>query len=644
MCGIIGFNFDDRELLKNMANSIKYRGPDQYGCFIDNFISMASRRLSIIDISTKSKQPIFNEDGTIFIVFNGEIYNYQELRKDLLNKGHRFKSEGDTETIIHAYEEYGEECLSYFNGMFAFAIYDANNRILFLARDRLGIKPLYYYFNHDKFIFASEIKAILEDKSIHRSINLAALNKFMAFRYNPYAQTILNNIFKLKPAHYLVFDLKEKKIKKYKKYWDVNTNNILKKPLEFYIKETQFLLKKSVERRLISDVPLGVFLSGGLDSSAVVAMMHSLNQKNIKTYCVNFGEDIRIKDSSYAKIVSDYFNTDHKEIVIQPDLIKELPKIIWHLDEPLADPAAIPAYLMSEFAKRDSKVVLTGFGGDEIYGGYQQYKFLKFRKQFSQIPAFIRVLLSNQKIKSLQLKLAKRNFNYLSSFGEEGLNRFIEFINSSDDKSKSYLNIVSVFSNKERKKLFTSDILTRMEVDLAKEYKKKYFNNSNEYLTQIFYLELKNFLVDNNLIYLDRTTSAHSIEARVPFLEHKLVEFAFKIPPHLKIKGLNEKYILKKAMAPYLPKQIIKRRKEGFFVPIDSWIKNDLKELIPIILSKKNLDRRGIFDYNYIEKMFKMYDKSGLYYARQLWSLVNFEIWYKIFIEGENYRKIDLSL
>ncbi|MFH1439615.1 MAG: asparagine synthase (glutamine-hydrolyzing), partial [Candidatus Woesearchaeota archaeon] len=362
MCGICGFNSENKELIRKMAAVIKYRGPDQSGFYLDANISLGHRRLSIIDLSKKGKQPMFNEDGSICIVYNGEVYNFKELRGDLERKGHKFYSNTDTEVIIHAYEEYGKKCVEYFNGMFAFAIYDSIKKEIFISRDRIGIKPLYYYIKDNKFAFASEIKSILEDKQIKRDVNLDALNKFITFRYIPEGETIFKNIYRLLSGHCISYDLKKNKIR-IQKYWDldISNKNILNKSEYYFKKRIRELLKDSVRKRLISDVPLGVYLSGGLDSSSVLAMMRDLNHNDkIKTFSVGFEHDVIGNELKYAKKVSEYFKTDHKEFLIKSDVIKLLPKIIQHLDEPMSDPATIPNYVLSENAKKDVTVVLTG--------------------------------------------------------------------------------------------------------------------------------------------------------------------------------------------------------------------------------------------------------------------------------------------
>ncbi len=619
MCGICGFNWEDRNLIKKMTSILKHRGPDDKGYYITKNLSLGHRRLSIIDLKT-GKQPIYNEDKSIVIIFNGEIYNYKELKQELENKNHKFYTDTDTEVLVHLYEEYPiNKFLNKLNGMFAFAIYDSKKKLLLLARDRLGIKPLYYYFNNKKFMFSSEIKSILLDKEIKREVNKEVLKNYLTFRFIPWENTLFKNIKKLLPGYYLIY--KNKKIIA-KKYWDLSYN-IENRSENYFIKKLKQELTESIKKRLMSDVPLGAFLSGGIDSSTIVALMSKLTKEPVKTFSVGFGTSDPKEELKPSKLIADYFNTDHKEIIVKENTSKLLPKIIYHYDEPLADPASIPLYIMSKYTKKKATVALIGEGADEQLAGYMQYKFMLLNKKFKFIPNPIKKTF----VKLIPKSLLNKFFKYTESLGEEGLKRFNKFISDVNDKAKSYLDLVSIFNKDELLKL-------GLNYDISKKLNQFYFNNKNHLLSQLLYLENKTLIPEDRCLKVDKMTMAHSIEARVPFLDHKLVEFATSLPVNLKLKFFTEKYILRKAMKPYLPKFTIKRKKERFFVPIDSWFKGELMDIAKNLLSKENISKHN-FNYNYIQKIFNNYKKSKLFYSRQLWTLITYELWYKIYIEQE---------
>jgi asparagine synthase (glutamine-hydrolysing) len=607
MCGIAGFyGLEDKNLIKKMCNAIKHRGPDDYGYFIDKNICLGNRRLSIIDVKG-GHQPIHNEDESIWIVFNGEIYNYKEIKQKLESKGHRFYTNSDTEVIVHAYEEYGERCPEKLRGMFAFAIWDSNKKILFLARDRLGIKPLYYTKLGDVFLFASEIKAILE-YPIKREIDLEALNQYITFRYVLGEKTLFKGIKRLIPGYILVF----KKNIKIEKYWDIDYN-----PTNFdenyYAERLKNILKESVRMRLMSEVPLGVFLSGGLDSSSIVAIMSSISN-NVKTISASFEEGGYYDESKYSNLVAEHFETDHREIVLKGRDVKLLPKIIWHFDEPSSDPSSIAEYLISEKAKKYVTVALVGEGGDENFAGYRQYKIMSIAYKYQKtLPKIVKKdilpIVSKGLSKLIIAKKPKRYLEFLSDFSR-----------TLGDPKESYKTIIQNFTEKEKKQIMKS---ARRE-----EILEKYFRDK-DFIRSMFIFELKVPLPDMLLMNVDKMTMANAVETRVPFLDHKLVEFSATLPFNLKLRGLEEKYILKKAMSDILPKEIIKRKKHPFAAPVKSWFENELKDLTNQLLSKENIKRQGCFNYRYIEKILRSKNYN------QLWPLLFFEIWHNIFIEKE---------
>lgn len=647
MCGILGFSWEDKHLIKKMGSEINHRGPDQEGYFFDKNVSLCNKRLAIIDLSEKGRQPIYNEDNSIVIVYNGEIFNFLELKPILEKKGHKFKSDTDTEVIVHGYEEYGPSFVNKLNGFFAFCIFDSKKKQLFIARDRLGIKPLYYYYdqNNGELVFASEIKAILASGKIKPSVNTDALNKFVAFGYNYGNETIFNDIKKLPPGHMMFFDMKNKSLK-LEQYWKINYSdkNIENKPEKYFIENLSLLLHDSVEKRLISDVPLGVFLSGGIDSSTIVGLMDKINKEKvlgstIKTYSVGFPEGTK-GELDAAKLVSEHYGTDHKEFVMDVDIAKLLPSIAWHSDEPIGDPALLPIYLLSKHAKKTSTVILTGDGADELFAGYEQYKFLTLSNKMRFVPKMLRFHGSKLMLNSMPTKIQKIFFKYADGIGKAGKNRAIEMFANIDNKAKAYTEFVSLFDDSEREQLLASKIKRNLKIDLATELNGNYFNNKNNFLNQLLALETETLLVEDFLMKNDKMTMAASIEARTPYLDYRVAELAFKIPPKLKLKGMTEKYILRKAMQKILPKEIYSRKKQRFYVPIDNWLKTDLKPTIDDLLSKKAVEKQGYFNYAYIDKLLKNYGRSPLFYSRQLWNLLTFQTWHKIYIEGYDHKKL----
>jgi len=627
MCGITGITGSEKQLLGRMMGAISHRGPDQHGMLVDDAVSLGHQRLSIIDVSEKGKQPIHNEKKDIWIIFNGEIYNYQWLKNKLEAKGHRFYTETDTEVMVHAYEEYGASCVKYFNGDFAFCIYDQKNASLFLARDRLGIKPLYYAEHNGQFMFSSEIKSLLENKDFERKVNKKALDQFMAYRHTFGRETMFDNIFRVLPGECLQYNLKTKELGKWI-FWDVNTSseNISSRSDEQLVAEFRQLFEDSVRLRLRSDVPLGAFLSGGLDSSSIVAMMSTIKKQGewkepIKTFSVGFGYE-ETDETKFARQISDTFGTEHKEFIVPASTSKIMPKIAWHCDEPLADPALIPVYILSEQAKKDVTVILTGDGGDEVFCGYEQEKFLQKLSPLKYVPKPFRVS-AGAVFRNLPSSMFTKVFKYSKAMGSEGMKRAGNVIANIENLDKSYKEIVSICSASER-----SAILTNTQQDSVLISQK-----NAPFLNKLLYHELKTLLPENMLMKTDRMTMAHAIEGRVPFLDHRLVEFSYSLPSHLKLNGTTEKYIIRKAMGDLLPKQNLERKKQRFYVPIDKWIKEDLLPQIEPMLSKSAIEQQGLFKHDAIKKMLDKFSTSQLFYARQLWSVLSFQMWYKQFIE-----------
>jgi len=579
MCGIVGFNWEDRKLLREMTDSLKHRGPDQYGYHTDSNFSLGHRRLSIIDLSEKGKQPLEYKD--YLIVHNGEVYNFKDIRDQLRKMGHKFISGTDTEVILHSYAEWGKACLEKFNGMFAFCIYDKKKKELFLARDRLGIKPLYYYFKEGKFIFSSEIKAMA--KAIAKKVNFSALNLYFTFRFVPNQETLFENVFRLLPGHYLVFKDQQIKIKQ---YWDIKFSNN-KRPLSYNANKILELLKKSIQRRLISDVPLGIYLSGGLDSSALVALMSEISKKPLNTFTVSFGAS-KLSEAKYAQIVAKQFSTSHQEIKVSVDAVKIFPEVVKHLDEPIGDAATIPTYLMAQETKKYVTVVLSGEGSDELFAGYEKYKPLYYSRFLPPFPNLL----------------------------DEGMlgrgNKLFD-----RDEVRKYLNFVSVFNRKEKNKLF--------EFPYREDFAwSDYFNTGNE-LNNLLNLDLKTWLPNDLFLKNDKMTMAHSVEARVPFMDHELVEFCATLPPEQKLRLFKDKYVYRKAVEKILPPQISRRRKQGFTIPLKEWLERGLRDYALELLNSVRID---FLNKEYLEETFQTAEQN-LYQRRQFWTLLFFLEWWR---------------
>jgi len=626
MCGICGI-YDlnslsvDKNTLKQMCSVITHRGPDDIGLFLDDNIGLGMRRLRIIDIEG-GHQPVHNEDESVWIVFNGEIYNYRELRASLEQKGHIFYTHSDTEVIVHLYEEFGDKCLNELNGMFAFAIWDSRKNRVFLARDRIGIKPLHYIISNGKLIFGSEIKSILEVETVKREVNLNALHQFIGFEYVPAPDTMFKGIKKLLPGHMLIFEKGKCTIRK---YWDLEFSTPENQSVEFYSAKIYDLLKKSVERRLVSDVPIGAFLSGGIDSSAIVGLMSDLVDQPVKTFSIGF-EDQSYNELKYARIVADYFGTEHHEEIIRPDAVQMVDKIIKHLDEPFADVSVFPTYMVSELAKKHVTVVLSGDGGDELFAGYDWYKASKLDRYYRKIPQKIRHNVISKTIQQLPISRQKKGAANM-------LKRFVE--GSSLPVAGRHVRWQYFTTNAERNELFSNKFneisYFLRDFDCVDKYYS--MNNASDELSKEQFIDVKMYLPDDILVKVDRMSMANSLEARVPFLDHNLAEFSATIPQHLKLHGITTKYILKRAMSDLLPKEIIHRQKQGFSIPMKNWLRDELLNMMLDLLSKERIEEKGYFNYEYVNKIVQQHLDGKRNNAHQLWMLMTFELWHENYID-----------
>jgi len=603
MCGIVGFNWEDERKIRLLASLLNHRGPEQEGFHIQDGISIGHKRLRILDLSERGRQPIYNEDNTVCVSYNGEIYNFERLRETLEKTGHQFISRTDTEVLVHAYEEWGTELLEKINGQFAFCLFDKKKNTFFLARDRLGIKPLYYYCKQKKFIFGSELKVFLKS-DIEKHINKNALNYYLLFGNTPSNQSILENVEKLLPGSYLIYDLTNHKIKEYTQYWTPCFGEYSYRSESEVIKQIKERLDASVRMRLISDVPLGAFLSGGVDSSIIVSIMRRYVD-DLNTFSIRFDYP-DFNESQYAKIISDMFQTHHHEIEFNAegirDLISQLP---YYYDEPFGDPSMIPTCLVCRVAKRHVTVCLSGTGGDELFAGYPRYVELQLLKQLNHLPLVVKQPLS----------LGLRSLNTL--LRKDKLNKLQTFIGQREDTCTLYLKLLSYMF---RDRYEQTPQLTEFD------YLKKHFKYEDE-IINLLNFDLHEYLPDCLLTKEDRASMAVSLEVRVPFLDHSFVEFAASIPSPLKIKRMVKKYILKKAFSNTLPRKILYRRKQGFGVPLVHYFRNELKSFA----YKEIFDSQMFpyYDRGYLKHLWDKHQKGRADYSRLFWSIIMFNLWHK---------------
>ncbi|MEZ5306511.1 MAG: asparagine synthase (glutamine-hydrolyzing) [Pyrinomonadaceae bacterium] len=628
MCGIAGFIVpeskvpkEERErILDRMCRVITHRGPDEQGMTVEGRAALGMRRLSIIDLKS-GQQPIYSMDGSKFIVFNGEIYNFRELKAELESLGYRFKTNSDTETIIHAYDEFGPKCLEKLRGMFAFAIWDKTDQSLFVARDRVGKKPLFYSLapNGD-FVFGSEMKCLLEQGSVEKSISHRALNGYLTFGYVPEEFCIFERVQKLPPGHYLEFRDGAVSVSE---YWNFVYENPDEETSEGEIVgDLRELLHEAVEARLISEVPLGAFLSGGVDSSAVVGLMSRILGKPVKTFSIGFEEDT-FNELKYARIAAKHFNTEHHEFIVTPDLVETVNDLVWHLDEPFSDPSLMPTYMVSKMARDHVTVVLSGDGGDELFAGYTRYKRHMESSKIGALPASLRQKLMRPLSKALPGGAPGKNFLYNASL--DGVSRYIDSISQFNVPKKNAL-----YSENFKKLIGESlDGPERLYLEIANGV------GSGSELSAIQYLDCKTYLPSDILTKVDRMSMAASLEARVPLLDQKLIDFVTRrIPSKMKLKNGETKHIFKKAVEEIVPHDILYREKKGFGVPIGDWINNKLrKTIINTLLENKTMER-GYFERSFLENMIAEHSKGRRDHSHPLWMLWVFELWNRKYIDG----------
>jgi asparagine synthase (glutamine-hydrolysing) len=617
MCGISGFLYFDgapaqEQIIKDMTDVLHHRGPDAGGSYVGAHVALGHRRLSIIDLSS-GKQPLFNEDGKVAITFNGEIYNYLDLRRDL-EGAHTFRTRSDTETIVHLYEQYPESFVAKLRGMFAFAIWDEARGTMTLARDRVGKKPLYYYVDRDKFVFASEIKAILKHPRLKLDIDDYAVSDYLSLGYVPAPKSIFRQIRKLRPGHYLTVS-SDGKVREVE-YWDLSFHETAVRSEAEWGEVILSELKTAVDIRLMSEVPLGAFLSGGLDSSAVVAMMSQLLDQPVKSATIGFEED-QFDESAYARRVSEHLGTDHHERILTPAKIDTIEKLSWHYDEPFSDSSALPTFFVSQVAREKVTVAISGDGGDENFAGYTRY--------FADVQ-------ENRMRSVLPLGIRKAVFGPLATAYPkmDWAPRFVRakttFRSLSFDAIEGYFETMSTFRSADKPRILSADLKRRLggydSTDVFREYYRK--ADTPDPLSRIQYVDVKTYLTDDILTKVDRASMATSLEVRCPLLDHHFMELVASIPSALKLKGRTGKYIFKKALEKYLPKDVIYRNKMGFGVPLAQWFRNGIKDYARAYI----VDRQDPYlSTTFVNKIWNQHQSGLRDRSNQLWNVLMLRLW-----------------
>jgi len=620
MCGIAGLIFSDKSrpvdtsVIEEMCTVIHHRGPDEWGMWVEGQVGIGMKRLRIIDLAG-GHQPMANQAGTVRIVFNGEIYNYRELRADLEKRGYRFATNSDTESILHLYEEYGKECVNYLRGMFAFAIWDATSKRLFMARDRLGKKPLHYLHDGEKLVFGSEIKSILRYPGFKPEVNRPGIVNYVAYGYSPDPDTLFKGIRKLPPGHRLTWEHGRIKIDS---YWDVEYRPDYSLSEQQILDETERLLEESVKIRLMSDVPLGAFLSGGIDSSLVVALMARNMGEPVKTFSIGFDEK-KYNELPYARMVAQQYGTDHHEEIVRPDAEEVIPYIIKMFDEPFADSSAIPTYYVSRLARRHVTVALSGDGGDEMFGGYGRYLDSGLSRIADKVPLFLRKFLLG-----VPAGLLPQSFPGITS---------LRYLAAGVDER--YIAKVTSGVSWNHNKLFSPELTDLVgnvnpSTPLLNLLSKVQMHDP---VTRRQYLDCKTYLPGDIMTKVDRASMAVSLEARAPMLDHRFVEFAFRVPVKYKVNGLTTKYILKQLAYKLLPHEIIDRPKMGFAMPVAQWINSDWKDMSEDLIVGRRTLQRGNFNADYLKNIVAEHRRGRRDHSGIIWTLMVLEMWYRSTID-----------
>jgi asparagine synthase (glutamine-hydrolysing) len=624
MCGIAGFaDLDaggstaaaDRARVEAMCDVMRHRGPDDEGIHVEAGVGLGMRRLSIIDLST-GHQPIHNEDRTVWVVFNGEIYNYRELREQLEAAGHRFYTSSDTETIVHGYEQWGERVFSRLRGMFGIALWDTRARTLLVGRDRAGIKPLYYAEAGGRLFFGSEAKCVLANPEVDRELDPAALDHYLAYLYTPRDRAIFRGMHKLPPGHFLKVGDGRVDVCR---YWQLPTVQSFRGSEDDALAELEQTLGDAVRSHMVSDVPLGAFLSGGIDSSVVVALMAAASSRPVKTFSIGFDES-GFNELPYAKRVAEHLGTEHHELVVRPDALDILDRVIWHFDEPFADSSAIPTWYVSEMARRQVTVVLSGDGGDELFGGYDRYLPHPRVASFDRIaPGIGRALAS---VAWRALPHGARGKNFLRHVGRDPQGR--------------YLDSVTFYHADERQQLLSADVRQRLAGWDAEAFFRAPFARFDDLplAAQMMSFDFETYLPEDCLTKVDRMSMAHSIESRVPLLDHQVIEFAASLPPSLKIQGGRRKHLLKELAFRLVPREWLERPKQGFGVPIGHWFRGSLRDVFGDILRSPLTRQRGYFDAAFVDRVLEEHLAGRRDHSLRLWQLLVFELWHRQYVDA----------
>jgi asparagine synthase (glutamine-hydrolysing) len=617
MCGIVGLIDAGRSpdnagrLIDAMCQRIRHRGPDDQGTWVGEGVALGMRRLAIIDLSG-GHQPIFNEDGSVMVVFNGEIYNYRELQRELQTRGHCFSTNCDTEVIVHAYEEYGDDCVLHLRGMFTFALWDVRRQRLLAARDRFGKKPFNYYWDGQRLIFGSEIKSILE-AGVPREINPIALDEYLMFRYVPAPHTLFKNIMKLPAAHVLVY---ERGLIRTVRYWDLPFTPTNMDDEATVIERVQALVKDAVQVRLMSEVPLGAFLSGGIDSSLVVGLMSQMMSQPVKTFSIGFEEE-DYSELPYARRVAEHFGTDHHEFCVRPDLISVLPELVWDYDEPFADASMLPTYYVSKLAREHVTVVLTGDGGDEIFGGYKPY-----RREYviDRIPGFARFVLG-----------------HCSALMPDGMRGKKRLRNLLIDPASRCVRANTTFPEGSRSLMFSSEFFDHVcdHDPIAQQISEYRAVSHLDITSQMQHVDVRFYLADDILVKVDKASMFNSLETRAPLLDQYLAEYVSSLPSSVRMRNGILKSLMKKVAADLLPAEILARPKKGFGVPIKHWFRDDLIGYAHDLLESAQARQRGIFDQQFISELLQAHSNTRtVNHSEAIWSLLCLEHWFQIYLDG----------
>lgn len=643
MCGIAGMaGVANRDLMGRMLARIRHRGPDDSGMYVVDgqspagCIAIGNNRLSILDLSAKGHQPMSNGDGTIWVAYNGEIFNFHELRAELQADGYRFHSETDTEILPHLFEKYGSAMVNRLNGMFAFVVWDARSQELLLFRDRMGVKPLYYAQARSRLYFASETKALFECDDISFEFDLSALPEFLSLLYIPNPGTMLKGIRKLSPGCMLRWKNGETRVER---FWQASYGPMFKESEDELAHELRKLLIAATERQLISDVPVGFFLSGGLDSTTLVACA-AQSHTNLKCYSIQFKDEHgkleqSDEDAQYAQTVAKHFGAHFQAMVVEPRLVDWLPDVIYHLDDPVADHAAIATYLICKTAKPHATVLLSGQGGDEVFAGYRAHIVPKVGHWLGWVPTWLRNAAVNTVLPRLAHsadKVPGASPGLVLAFTRH-MRRLLDVANL--QPRAQYAFVRSYFQPEDLRSLLSPEVRNELQLDAAALHFDRLFDQvrTEDFLNQMLYVDCNSFLPDLNLAYTDKLSMACSLEARVPLLDNELVDFMMRVPPELKIKGTTQKYLLRKAVRGMVPDGVIKRRKAGFGLPVRSWIRNELREMVGDLLSERRIRERGLFDSKEVASILDANERGERDYTLPIWALLTLELWLQTFAD-----------